>query len=106
MPRAVTLEGTLEEVDDDGPLGLTSQEMFVGDSVPVLPLDGGSEAHSGRGLDRTPSASAAPESEATLGVVLEIEGQSPQLETLLTALRGKLIGTSPVKIKIEKSRSS
>jgi pSer/pThr/pTyr-binding forkhead associated (FHA) protein len=106
VARAVTPEGTLEEVDDDGPLGLTNQEMFVGDSVPVLPPDGGSEAHSRRGFDRTPSTSAAPESEATLGVVLEIEGQTPRLETLLTALRGKLIGTPSVKIKIEKSRSS
>ena len=49
---------------------------------------------------------AAHESEATLGVVLEIEGQTPRLETLLTALRGKLIGTPSVKIKIEKPRSS
>jgi pSer/pThr/pTyr-binding forkhead associated (FHA) protein len=106
VARAVTLEGTLEEVDDDGPLGLTNQEMFVGESVPVLPLDRGPEADSRLGLDHAPSTSSAPENEATLGVVLEIEGQTQQLEFLLATLRGKLIGTPPVKIKIEKSRSS
>jgi pSer/pThr/pTyr-binding forkhead associated (FHA) protein len=105
VARAVTLEGTLEEVDDDGPLGLTNQEMLVADSAPVLPLDGGPEADSRLGLDHAPSTSSAPENEATLGVVLEIEGQTPQLESLLATLRGKLIGTPPVKIKIEKSRS-
>jgi pSer/pThr/pTyr-binding forkhead associated (FHA) protein len=106
VARAVTLDGTLEEADDDGPLGLTNQEMFVGESAPGLPLDRGPEADSRRGLDRAPATSAAPESEATLGVVLEIEGQTPQLESLLATLRGKLIGTPPVKIRIEKPRSS
>ena len=106
VARAVTPEGTLEEVDDDGPLGLTNQEMFVGESAPALPLDPELEADSRRGLDRARPTSAAPESKATLGVVLEIEGQTPQLESLLATLRGKLIGTPSVKITIEKPRSS
>lgn len=106
VARAVTPEGTLEEVDDEGPLGLTNQEMFIGESASALPLGSGVEADSRRGLDRAPPTSAVPESEATLGVILEIEGQTPRLESLLAALRGKLLGTPAVKIKIEKSRSS
>jgi hypothetical protein len=106
VARAVTPEGTLEEVDDDGPLGLTNQEMLVADSALALPLDPEPEADSRRRLDRAPPTSAAPERKATLGVVLEIEGQTPQLESLLATLRGKLIGTPPVKIRIGKSRSS
>jgi pSer/pThr/pTyr-binding forkhead associated (FHA) protein len=105
VARAVTLEGTLEEVDDDGPLGLTNQQLLVSDSPPVLPLDRRPEAASPLAPDHAPSASATPESERSLGVVLEIEGQTAQLESLLAPLRGKLIGTPPVKIKIEKSRS-
>jgi pSer/pThr/pTyr-binding forkhead associated (FHA) protein len=106
VARAVTADGTLEEVDDDGPLGLTNQEMFVGESAPALPLDPGLAADSRRGLDRAPPTSVATESKETLGVVLEIEGQTAQLESLLATLRGKLIGTPAVKIRIEKSRSS
>jgi len=106
LPRAVTSEGTLEELEDDGPLGLTNQEMFIGGSGLALPLDRGPEADSRRGLDRASPTSVAPQSEETLVVVLEMEGQTPQLESLLETLRGKLIGTPPVRIKIEKSRSS
>jgi pSer/pThr/pTyr-binding forkhead associated (FHA) protein len=77
VARAVTPEGTLEEVDDDGPLGLTNQEIFVAQNARALPLDRGPEADSRRGLDRARWASAAPENEATLALVLEFEGQTP-----------------------------
>jgi hypothetical protein len=106
VARAVTAKGTLEEVDDDGPLGLTNQEMFVGENAPAPLLDPEPETDSRLGSLRAPSTPAALQSETTVGVVLEIEGQTPQLESLLATLRGKLIGTSPLTIEIEKSRSS
>jgi pSer/pThr/pTyr-binding forkhead associated (FHA) protein len=112
VARAVTADGTLEELDDDDPLGLTDQEAFVAAGAAVRDLDRelGTDRDSAASASATPSPlrlrpldGTAPEAQAPLEIELELEGQTPQIASLLAALRGKLIGVPALKIKLRKS---
>jgi hypothetical protein len=78
VARGLATDGTLEEIDDD-PLGLSIDSAFTFDSK------------------------QARDPDHELQLELELKGLTPELESVVTALRGRLLVVPPVKIHVKKS---
>jgi pSer/pThr/pTyr-binding forkhead associated (FHA) protein len=123
--RAVSFDGTFEEMDGDDPLGVEDYDAFIAEKVPVRDLDKEFETET-RAPDAQavassapPAGSAADQSAAaakaaaetvpqpaaaarcTREMVLELEGPSTALEAALAALAGKWIEVPPLKLRIK-----
>ncbi len=88
--RAVSATGEVEEVDELAPLGGADLDAYLGD-----PLQAPS-------FDLQPPVNPVTETETTVKLVLELEGPSPQLQAIVSALLDKRIEVPPVKIRLRK----
>lgn len=124
--RAVSFDGTFEEIDGDDPLGLEDYDAFVAEHTPVRDLDKELETKT-RAPAAQAEANAAPQAEppaagqaaatatppaetvpqpapparCTRELVLELDGPTAELEAVLSALLGKWIEVPPIKLRIE-----
>jgi pSer/pThr/pTyr-binding forkhead associated (FHA) protein len=124
--RAVSFDGTFEDIDGDDPLGVEDYDAFIAGNAPVRDLDKEFEAET-----RAPAAQAAasrvppappsvetrevatPNAPAetaprpaaaarcTREMVLELEGPPADLEATLAALLGKWVEVPPIKLRIK-----
>ena len=119
MARAVSADGTLEEVESDNPLGLSLHPDSMGATDPVrnldLELDDSmpspdtppphladilqATAGPGPGHESGPAGGATPH---RLTMVLEIEAATSEIAAIVTALYGKQIGHPLLRINIKK----
>ncbi len=107
--RAVSLDGSLEELDAPDPLG--GDDLGLGAGPAVRDLDAAlAELGGGLGPVGAPvAAAAAPRAGAaatvTVSLVLDVNGPPAQVEALVAALRGRRLDMAPLRMRVRDPRA-